>query len=165
MSDKTRQPRDVNDRDTVAPSASDSKPSTSKHSIIPETFGRYRIIKSLGQGAMGAVYLAEDTRLHRNVALKIPKFGGDESSELLERFYREAQVAATLRSPNICPVYDVGELDGQHFISMAFIEGKPLSEYINPDKPQSQRKVAIIVRKLAAALQEAHTTKALSIAT
>ena len=156
MFDKTRQSHDVNDGDTVPPGADDSKPSGSQISGIPETFGRYRIVKALGEGAMGAVYLAEDTQLKRQVALKIPRFGNQESLELLERFYREARAAATLRSPNICPVYDVGELDGQHFISMAYIEGMPLSEYINPDKPQSARQIAVIVRKLALALQEAH---------
>lgn len=71
---------------------------------IPKEFGRYRIIKVLGQGAMGAVYLARDTQLDRDVALKIPKFSdgsGIEDKELLERFYREARASATLRSPNI----------------------------------------------------------------
>ncbi|HCO21852.1 MAG TPA: hypothetical protein DIT97_01815, partial [Gimesia maris] len=90
---------------------------------ISESFGRYAIQKVLGQGAMGAVYLAKDTQLDRDVALKIPKFGdgnGVDEEELLARFYREARAAATLRSPNICPVYDVGEIDGQHYITMAF---------------------------------------------
>ncbi|WP_417387357.1 protein kinase domain-containing protein, partial [Gimesia sp.] len=99
---------------------------------ISETFGRYTIQKVLGQGAMGAVYLAKDTQLDRDVALKIPKFGdgnGVDEEELLARFYREARAAATLRSPNICPVYDVGEIDGQHYITMAFIEGRPLKDY------------------------------------
>ena len=78
---------------------------------VYENFGRYAIQKVLGQGAMGAVYLAKDTQLDRDVALKIPKFGdgnGVDDEELLERFYREARASATIRSPNICPVFDVG---------------------------------------------------------
>ena len=63
---------------------------------VPETFGRYQIIKLLGEGAMGSVYLAEDTQLRRQVALKVPKFSADASPALLERFYREARAAAAL---------------------------------------------------------------------
>jgi serine/threonine protein kinase len=78
------------------------------------------------------------------------------AGESLERFYREARVAATLRQPNICPVFDVGQIDGKHFISMAYIEGRPLSAFIQLDKPQSERQILIVIRKLALALQEAH---------
>ena len=63
---------------------------------------------------------------------------------------------ATLRHPNICPIYDFGQIDGKHFISMAYIEGRPLSAFIQPDKPQTERQILIVVRKLALALQEAH---------
>ena len=109
-----------------------------------------------GQGAMGTVYLAEDTQLQRQVALKTPHFEQEPTAELLERFYREARAAATLRHPNICPVYDVGQIDGTHYISMAYIEGHPLSAFIRSAKPQPERQILIIVRKLAQALQEAH---------
>ncbi|HET6324029.1 MAG TPA: SUMF1/EgtB/PvdO family nonheme iron enzyme [Planctomycetaceae bacterium] len=119
-------------------------------------FGRYRIIRALGKGAMGTVYLAEDTQLERSVAIKTPHFSESPSAESLERFYREARVAATLRQPNICPVFDVGQIDGKHYISMAYIEGRPLSAFIKPDKPQTERQILIVIRKLALALQEAH---------
>ncbi len=76
------------------------------------------------------VYLAEDTQLERQVALKTPHFEKQPTDELLERFYREARAAATLRHPNICPVYDVGQIEGTHYISMAYIEGNPLSAFI-----------------------------------
>ncbi|MDA1163637.1 MAG: protein kinase [Planctomycetota bacterium] len=92
-------------------------------------FGRYRILKELGRGAMGAVYLAHDEQLDREIALKIPQFGQDLNPNLLERFYREARAAAALRHPGICPVYDVGEIDGQHYITMAFIKGRPLRDF------------------------------------
>ena len=89
---------------------------------IPQEFGRYRIVRELGSGAMGTVYLALDTQLDRQVALKTPNFSGDKDDELITRFYREARAAATLQHRNICPVYDVGEIDGRHFMSMGFIK-------------------------------------------
>ncbi len=126
---------------------------------LKEQFGRYRIVSVLGQGAMGTVYLAEDTQLKRQVALKTPHFEKELSGELLERLYREARAAATLRHPNICPVHDVGEIEGTHYISMAYIEGHPLSAFIRASKPQPERQILIVVRKLAQALQEAHDQK------
>ncbi|MCH8829573.1 MAG: serine/threonine protein kinase, partial [Planctomycetes bacterium] len=128
----------------------------SEESSVPKEFGRYRILRLLGQGAMGAVSLAHDTQLDREVAIKTPTFSGAAAPELIERFVREAKSAATLRQPNICPVYDVGEIDGQHFISMAYIDGKPLSAFIGGDKPRPERQVALVIRKLALALEHAH---------
>lgn len=125
---------------------------------LPEQFGRYRIIKRLGQGGMGSVYLAYDSQLDRKVALKVPHFQPDDGPEVHERFYREAKAAATLQHPNVCPVYDVGQIEGVHYLTMAFIEGKPLSELITRDKPLPQRNVAALVRKLALALQQAHAS-------
>jgi serine/threonine protein kinase len=123
----------------------------------PEQFGRYRVIRLLGKGAMGVVYLAEDTQLQRRVALKIPQLEATVSNARLERFYREARLAATLRHANLCPIYDVGEFQGTHFISMAYIEGKPLDAILKSGKPQSERAAASLVRKVALALQEAHS--------
>jgi serine/threonine protein kinase len=125
--------------------------------VFPAEFGRYRILKALGQGAMGVVYLAEDTQLGRKVAIKIPQLGDNRDDMRLERFYREARLAATLRHPNICPVHDVGEFQGTHFISMAYIEGRPLTAALKPDKPIPQRAAASTVRKIALALHEAHS--------
>lgn len=130
------------------------------HLEIPESFGRYAIQKILGQGAMGSVYLARDTQLDRDVALKIPKFGdmnGVDDEELQERFYREARAAATLRSPNICPVYDVGEIEGQHYITMAYIEGRPLKDFTKSKKKHSEKQIITTIRKLAMGLAEAHS--------
>ena len=121
-----------------------------------DTFGRYRILKTLGQGAMGSVHLAHDTQLDRKVALKIPKFSVGQDAKFIERFLREARSAATLSHPNICPVFDVGEIDGTHFITMAYIQGHPLSEFVNPDRPQRDRNVASTTRKIALALHDAH---------
>lgn len=140
--------------ETVAPGRKGQEATTS--GPLPADFGRYRVIKPLGQGAMGVVYLAEDTQLHRKVALKTSSFDDDQSGELLERFYREARSAANLRHPNICPVYDVGEIQGRHYISMAFIEGRTLATYVNASGSLHERQVLVLVRKLALALQDAH---------
>jgi WD40 repeat protein/predicted Ser/Thr protein kinase len=123
---------------------------------VGETFGRYRIERLLGQGAMGAVYLAYDEQLHRQVALKTPRFLDGQSSELIQRFYREARAAATLRSPNICPVYDVGQIEGVHYISMAYIEGRTLADVIRDRSLTTPRQIAEMICKLALALQKAH---------
>ena len=121
-----------------------------------DSFGRYRIIKTLGEGAMGSVYLAHDTKIDRKVAFKIPKFDAKSEFKHIERFLREARAAATLSHPNICPIYDVGEINGTHFMSMAYIQGNTLQDFVNPDKPQRDRNVANVVRKIAMALYEAH---------
>src|SRR5262249_28410411 len=102
--------------------------------LLPEQmFGRYRILRKLGEGGMGSVYLAHDTQMDRLVALKVPKFKAEDNStnlpEILERFYREARAAATLDHPNICTVYDVNEINGIHYLTMAYVEGKALSEF------------------------------------
>ncbi len=126
---------------------------------IPRRFGRYVIHKTLGKGGMGVVYLAEDTELHRLVALKIPTLADDDperSAERLSRFFREARAAATLRHAHICPVFDVGQIDGRHYISMAYIEGSTLQQIIKKQGPQPERAAASLVRKLAIGLAEAH---------
>jgi serine/threonine protein kinase len=144
-------------RETILPGQADSvaESSQASGSGIPQEFGRYRVEECLGQGAMGAVYKAHDTQLDRPVALKVPKFDVSDSA-LLERFYREARSAATLSHPNICPVHDVGELGGIHYISMGYLEGKPLSAFVRPDKPLTEKQAVMIIRKLAVALSEAH---------
>jgi serine/threonine protein kinase len=123
---------------------------------LPEQFGRYRILRKLGEGGMGAVYLARDTRLDRPVALKVPNFTASDGPQALERFEREARAAATVSHPNLCAVYDVGEIDGVHYLTMEYIAGRPLADYTATGKPRPQRNAAETVRRLAAALQEAH---------
>lgn len=137
----------------------DTRPGAGEtHAVLSGTFGRYVIEGVLGEGGMGAVYLARDTMLNRQVALKVPKFNNNKDSEhAIARFYREARALATLHHPNICPVYDVGEEQGQHYISMAYIDGSPLSDYVDPAKPLPQSQAVKVLRKLARALQEAHT--------
>jgi serine/threonine protein kinase len=123
---------------------------------IPEQFGRYRILRPIGQGGMGSVYLAFDTQLERQVALKIPHFGTDDGKSVLDRFYLEAKVAATFDHPNLCPIFDVGEVGGVPYLTMPYMVGRPLSETIDPANLLPPREVVSIVRKLASALAEAH---------
>jgi predicted Ser/Thr protein kinase len=123
---------------------------------LPEQFGRYRIVRRLGQGGMGAVYLAVDTKLGREVALKVPHFSPGDGPEILERFYREARAAATFDHPNLCPVYDVGQVDGIHYLTMPYIEGQPLSDLVAGGRRLEPKQAAAVVRKLARALAEAH---------
>jgi serine/threonine protein kinase len=119
-------------------------------------FGRYLIVRTLGKGGMGTVYLAHDEQLDRPVALKIPHISAEDGPEVLGRFYREAQAAANLHHPNICPVYDVGDIDGVPYLTMAFIDGRPLSELIRGGRHLPERQAAEIVQQIALAMQEAH---------
>lgn len=125
-------------------------------------FGRYRILRRLGMGGMGTVFLAHDSQFDHQVALKVPHFAATNNQTdandqtVIERFYREARAAIKLRHSNLCPVYDVGEIEGQHFLSMAYIAGRPLAELIDANHLLPERQIARIVCKIALALQEAH---------
>lgn len=123
---------------------------------LPEVLGRFRIKKMLGRGGMGCVYLAHDEQLDRPVALKVPKLTADPDSTLQQRFFREARAAAVLNHPNICPIFDIGQQGDVHFIAMGFIEGRPLTAYIESNKRQPCRQSAVVVRKIALALADAH---------
>ncbi len=94
--------------------------------MIGATIAHYRITEKLGEGGMGVVYKAEDTKLDRTVALKFLAAHLLNDEEAKARFLREAKAAAALDHPNICTVYEIGEADGKTYLSMAFIEGEPL---------------------------------------
>ena len=126
-------------------------------SLAPGTlFGRYRIESVLGSGGMGVVYLARDTRLNRQVALKVPRFDSDGKLRLIERFRREARVMASVQHRNLCPIINVDEQDGRHYLTMAYIDGKPLSQLIRNGSCFSVAQIAEWIRKLAMALDAAH---------
>jgi serine/threonine protein kinase len=103
---------------------------------------------------MGTVYLAHDTVLDRRVALKVPRFDPGDA-EAAARFLREARAAATLDHPGLCPVHDADEADGRLFLTMAHVEGEPLSELLRAGPLPSERAVAL-VRQIASAMQHAH---------
>lgn len=123
---------------------------------LPVTLGRFELRQIVGQGGFGTVYRAYDTQLDREVAVKIPRRGALETPDQVQRFLREARSGGKLSHPNICPIHDVGDLQGHHYIVMRFIEGVPLSKLINPANPFDPRLAARIVLKLTAALTEAH---------
>ena len=93
-----------------------------------QTVGRYRIVSLIGEGGMGQVYLAEDTKLHRKVSLKFLSTNVTQDHERLRRFEQEARAASALNDPNIITIYEIGEEDGHQFIATEFIEGQTLRE-------------------------------------
>src|SRR6267142_6876748 len=99
--------------------------------MIGEAISHYRILSKLGAGGMGEVYLAEDARLRRRVALKILPGDLASNKDRMRRFIQEAQAAAALNHPNIAHIYEIGESDGLHFIAMEFIDGLTLRELIH----------------------------------
>jgi serine/threonine protein kinase len=122
---------------------------------IPNPFGRYTILRLLGRGGMGAVFLAHDTQLHRPVALKIPNFSGALTDAQKERFFREARAVAALRHPNICPVHDADEEQGILYLTTTYIDGHTLSTMIERG-PMPADKAIPLVRSVAEAMQAAH---------
>src|ERR1700681_988824 len=96
--------------------------------------GRYEIRKKIGEGGMGEVYLAEDTRLHRKVAVKILPAEVASNQDRMRRFGQEATAAAALNHPNICHIYEIDEIDGLHFIAMEFIDGQTLRDCFDGDQ-------------------------------
>lgn len=125
-------------------------------SEVPARIGRYAIGRELGVGGMGRVLLAQDEVLNRQVAIKLPHFDFDQDSRAIERFFREAQSMASLRHPNICPVYDVGEADGYHFLTMAYIEGQTLAEQEENSAGLASAEIAGLMLKLARAIEYSH---------
>src|ERR1700733_13198903 len=117
--------------------------------------GPYEILALIGKGGMGEVYRANDTRLHRDVAIKVlPQAFATEAAR--ERFQREARAASALNHPNICVVHDVGEAAGHPYLVMELLDGKTLREHIG-GKPMDISAVVALMIQVADALDAAHS--------
>ena len=139
---------------TLPPDVAES--ASSQPRMKPRTFGDYELLDEIARGGMGIVYKARQCKLNRVVALKMILGGQLASSEDIQRFYTEAEAAAGLDHPGIVPIYEVGELDGQHFFSMAYVEGKSLAERIAA-APIDPREAAALMKQLAEAVAYAHS--------
>jgi predicted Ser/Thr protein kinase len=118
--------------------------------------GRYRIVARLGKGGMGEVYRADDLALGQPVALKFLPEAAARNVNFLKRFYDEVRIARQVAHPNVCRVYDIGEVDGQPFLSMQYIDGEDLSTLLRRIGRLPAAKATEFARKLCAGLAAAH---------
>jgi len=124
------------------------------------TLGRYEVMKQLGKGAMGIVYLGQDPRINRTTAIKTFRFGDDfkpeEVEKLKEKFFREAESAGTLSHPNIVTIYDAGDEQDLAYIAMEYLEGDDLEKFTSQEQLLPMRKVIDYVADIAEGLDYAH---------
>jgi hypothetical protein len=142
----------------LLPQTDSSAPGADEERFLPGTLvaGRYRIIALIGRGGMGEVYRATDLKLRQQVALKFlpPALAADRG--LLDRFLNEVRIARQVSHPNVCRVYDIGETEGQHYISMEYVDGEDLASLLRRIGRLPVDKALDIARRLCAGLAAAH---------
>jgi hypothetical protein len=126
--------------------------------ITPQQIGRYRVLERLGAGGMGAVYRAHDPQLDRVVAIKVPLFDVPRAqlAQRIQRFQREARAAAQIWHPHVCPIYDVGEHEGQPYVVMAYVEGRSLAARLAAGRFESPAEAVTLTLQLLDALEAVH---------
>ena len=122
---------------------------------IGDTINQYHITNRIGEGGMGVVYLADDTRLQRKVALKFVTNTSLNSTQEIARFHREARAAARLNHPNICTVYELGETEDKTYIAMEYVEGITLKERMRQGRIE-ESEIRNWLEQIAEGLQTAH---------
>jgi serine/threonine-protein kinase len=138
----------------VAEAAADLFSGDQSESLVGKRLGHYEVVSRLGTGGMGEVYLAQDTRLHRRVALKVLS-ASISNQEANQRLWREARAAATLEHQHICAIHEIAETDGCSFIVMQYVEGETLASKLKREK-LSLSEVLNIAVQVGAALEKAH---------
>ena len=136
-------------------SAASPSPQRGAADLAGRTLGDYRLLRSLGRGAMAEVYLAEQLSLGRNVAFKVLKSDLATDATYVERFLREARAAAALVHPNIVQVYEVGQREGMHYIAQEYVPGQNLAELLTRSGPPELPLAVAIMRQVSAALAKA----------
>ena len=127
-----------------------------RRTLVGQTISHYKILAKLGEGGMGVVYKAQDTRLDRTVALKFLAPHLVSSEDVRKRFIREAKTAAALQHPNICTVHEIDEADGRTFIAMAYLDGQELADEIEAG-PLDLGRALDLAKEFAEGLAEAHS--------
>ena len=127
----------------------------SQSPFVPRALGDYELIEEIARGGMGIVYKARQKNLNRIVAVKLLLFGELSSDAFIQRFRVEAQAAASLKHPNIVPIFEIGCAAGQHYFSMEYVDGQNLAQLVR-DKPLAPKKAAAYVKTIAEAIHSAH---------
>lgn len=121
-----------------------------------QSLGNYRLVREIGRGSMGTVYLAHQESLGRDLAIKVLPAELTREADFLERFKREARIAASLRHPNIIQVFDAAESDGCHYLVMEYLGGRDLRECLQPGVPYGVEATLKLIDQVLSALQHAH---------
>src|SRR5262245_39268557 len=122
----------------------------------PPQFGEHDLLEEIARGGMGVVFKARNRALGRTVALKMILQGTLASPQMVQRFYQEAKAAAALDHPGIVPIHDIGQINGQHYFTMTFIEGSSLAALVREQGPLPPARAVPLVQAVVAAVAHAH---------